>query len=127
MTLFTLGLLDPVAEVDLAAAGHNLLWVTTGNLIGGALFVALPYLALAFGEKRSLDPANTNADRGSHPAATEIVIQINSFDRLGGWWAGPRPAACQWRIRWSRDRSLCSVSVEPTPSDRRIVMPDCVR
>ncbi len=70
MTLFTLGLLDPVAEADLAAAGHNLLWVTTGNLIGGALFVALPYLALAFGEKRSLDPANTNADRGSHPAAT---------------------------------------------------------
>ena len=44
MTVFTLGLLQPGHTLTLYAAGYNLLWVTIGNLFGGALFVAGAYL-----------------------------------------------------------------------------------
>ena len=44
MTIFSLGLLDPTPTGTLAGAGYNLLWVTIGNLIGGAVLVAGAYL-----------------------------------------------------------------------------------
>jgi nitrite transporter NirC len=44
MTLFSIALLgDHPAAVSLAGAGHNLLWVTIGNTLGGVLFVACGY------------------------------------------------------------------------------------
>lgn len=44
MFVFTLALIAPhPAEVTLAGALHNLLWVTLGNLIGGAIFIAFGY------------------------------------------------------------------------------------
>jgi nitrite transporter NirC len=44
MTLLALALLQPHgAAVTLAGMGHNLLWVTVGNILGGALFVGGAY------------------------------------------------------------------------------------
>ena len=44
MTVLTLGLLNPAGmAVSLAGYGHNLLWVTLGNLVGAILFLAIPY------------------------------------------------------------------------------------
>ena len=53
MTLFTLGMLDPMPLLGTAAAAYNLFWVTIGNMLGGGLFVASAYLALAYGDRRS--------------------------------------------------------------------------
>lgn len=44
MTLFTVALLQPVHDaVTLGGFAFNMLFVTLGNIIGGAVFVALPY------------------------------------------------------------------------------------
>lgn len=44
MTLFTVALLQPVHEaVSVGGFFYNLVIVTFGNIVGGALFVALPY------------------------------------------------------------------------------------
>ncbi|MDP6349922.1 MAG: hypothetical protein QGG58_09155, partial [Chloroflexota bacterium] len=44
MTLFTIALLGKHPEsVSLLGMGHNLLWVTLGNLLSGSLFMALGY------------------------------------------------------------------------------------
>jgi nitrite transporter NirC len=45
MTVMAVGLMDPNGIEGITIAGylHNLLWVTIGNVIGGALFVAWPY------------------------------------------------------------------------------------
>jgi nitrite transporter NirC len=46
MTVFAIALLgNHPASVSLAGAAYNLLWVTIGNVIGGAVFVAGGYLA----------------------------------------------------------------------------------
>jgi nitrite transporter len=46
MTVFSLALLgNHPPSVSLAGAAYNLLWVTIGNVIGGAVFVAGGYLA----------------------------------------------------------------------------------
>lgn len=48
MALLTLALLGPAAPgVSWGGMGHNLLWVTLGNVIGGALFVAGGYWVVA--------------------------------------------------------------------------------
>ena len=48
MTLFSAVLFRPSLEgLTLAGALHNLLWVTLGNLVGGVVFVALPYASAA--------------------------------------------------------------------------------
>ena len=45
MTVLTLSLLGNHPEsVNLLGMAHNLLWVTVGNIIGGAIFVGLAYL-----------------------------------------------------------------------------------
>lgn len=47
MTLLTIGLLAPGgATVSIGGWFYNILLVTLGNMIGGILFVALPYLAM---------------------------------------------------------------------------------
>ena len=44
MTLLSLGLLIPHgAEISFAGGLHNLVWVTLGNIVGGALFVGMAY------------------------------------------------------------------------------------
>jgi len=44
MTVFSLALLGPTVDgITLSAAAHNLFWVTIGNTIGGAVFVATGY------------------------------------------------------------------------------------
>lgn len=44
MTFLTIGLLNPNgADVSLAGAVYNLVLVTLGNMVGGVVFVALPY------------------------------------------------------------------------------------
>ncbi len=51
MTLLTEALLNPCnVSVSLAGYFHNLLWVTLGNMIGGIIFITVPY-ALAAKEK----------------------------------------------------------------------------
>jgi nitrite transporter NirC len=45
MTLFSAAVLDPAGTgVNALGAGYNLLWVTIGNMIGGILFVSVPYM-----------------------------------------------------------------------------------
>ena len=44
MTLLSIALLGEHPDtVSLAGMGHNLLWVTLGNIIGGSVFMALGY------------------------------------------------------------------------------------
>ena len=46
MTTFIVALLNPVQGAGAVSAGgmfYNLLWVTLGNMVGGIVFVALPY------------------------------------------------------------------------------------
>ena len=45
MSVMAVGLLNGAGVEDVSIAGyfHNLLWVTLGNIIGGSIFVALPY------------------------------------------------------------------------------------
>ena len=43
MTFFTIGLLDPGTAITIGGVLYNLLIVTAGNMLGGILFVALPY------------------------------------------------------------------------------------
>ena len=46
MTLMTVALLNPAEQaVSIGGYFYNLLFVTIGNIIGGAVFVALPYYA----------------------------------------------------------------------------------
>ncbi|MEM6832225.1 MAG: formate/nitrite transporter family protein [Pseudomonadota bacterium] len=45
MTVVSLGLLAPGTTLGITGAGHNLFWVTIGNLIGGGIFVVGGYLA----------------------------------------------------------------------------------
>lgn len=49
MTLLTVSLLAPAADAAVSLGGevYNLLLVTLGNMIGGIVFVALPYLGIA--------------------------------------------------------------------------------
>jgi nitrite transporter NirC len=47
MTVHTLGLLDPHQAGTVYGMFYNLLWVTVGNIIGGALLVAGAYLLAA--------------------------------------------------------------------------------
>lgn len=47
MTSLTLGLLVPGASIDLAGAIRNIVLVTAGNIVGGAVFVVGAYLATA--------------------------------------------------------------------------------
>jgi nitrite transporter NirC len=48
MTLLTVGLLQPhLPAVSWAGMGYNLLWVSLGNAIGGAIFVGMAYLAVS--------------------------------------------------------------------------------
>lgn len=48
MTIFAVALLSAHSEtITLAGAVHNLFWVSLGNAIGGALFVALGYWLVA--------------------------------------------------------------------------------
>ena len=45
MTLFSAAVLDPAGiAVSVSGAAYNLLWVTIGNMIGGILFVSVPYM-----------------------------------------------------------------------------------
>lgn len=53
MTLLTVGLLEPYTyAVSLAGFIYNLLVVTLGNMIGGVLFVAVPYCVIAKQRKK---------------------------------------------------------------------------
>ena len=54
MTVFSIALLgNHPASVSLAGMAYNLLWVTIGNVIGGAVFVAGGYLAASPTAKRN--------------------------------------------------------------------------
>ncbi len=50
MTIFSLGFLAPVQAGTLGGAAYNLLWVTIGNIVGGAVLVAGAYLLSATGD-----------------------------------------------------------------------------
>jgi len=52
MTVHLLALAGPSnTDVTVIGAGHNLLWVTIGNVIGGAVFVGLAYAAQGTNQK----------------------------------------------------------------------------
>jgi nitrite transporter NirC len=58
MTIFSLALLgNNSANVSLVGACHNLLWVTIGNIAGGAGFVACGYLGASPRESAKTSPA----------------------------------------------------------------------
>jgi nitrite transporter NirC len=64
MTIFSIALLGAhPASVTFGGAAYNLLWVTVGNIVGGAGFVAGGYLAASSGAARpALEPAATPAE-----------------------------------------------------------------
>ena len=64
MTIFTLGLLATVQAGTLGGAAYNLLWVTIGNIVGGAVLVAGAYLLSS-----TVDAPAPGLTR--NPAATE--------------------------------------------------------
>ncbi|MDF2676660.1 MAG: formate/nitrite family of transporter, partial [Bacillota bacterium] len=48
MTLLTIGLLSPLsADVSIFGYFYNILVVTLGNMVGGILFVAMPYFIIS--------------------------------------------------------------------------------
>ena len=48
MTFLTIGLLNPMdAAVSIGGLFYNLVIVTIGNMIGGIVFVALPYYLIS--------------------------------------------------------------------------------
>lgn len=48
MTLLTIGLLSPFGEaVSLGGYAYNILLVTLGNMVGGILFMAIPYYIIS--------------------------------------------------------------------------------
>lgn len=48
MTLLTIGLLSPLGHaVSISGYAYNILTVTLGNMIGGVLFVAIPYFIIS--------------------------------------------------------------------------------
>ncbi|MDS0524261.1 formate/nitrite transporter family protein [Clostridium sp. SHJSY1] len=48
MTLMTIGLLSPFsASVSIYGYGYNLLFVTLGNMVGGIVFLAIPYYIIS--------------------------------------------------------------------------------
>ena len=48
MTVITAGLLEPMGQViTLGGFFYNLLWVSLGNMLGGIIFLALPYVVAA--------------------------------------------------------------------------------
>ncbi|MBD7911655.1 MULTISPECIES: formate/nitrite transporter family protein [Clostridium] len=48
MTLMTIGLLSPFsASVSVYGYGYNLLFVTLGNMVGGIVFLAIPYYIIS--------------------------------------------------------------------------------
>ncbi len=52
MTLLTEALINPCGvAVTLSGYFHNLLWVTIGNMIGGIIFIAIPYACAAKEDK----------------------------------------------------------------------------
>ncbi len=64
MTLLSIALLgNPTEAITLSGMGHNLLWVTLGNILSGSVFMALGYWA-ASGPKRK---ANNNLQQADVP------------------------------------------------------------
>lgn len=56
MTVHLLALFGPANDaISLTGAAHNLLWVTLGNIIGGAVFVGLAYWVQSAPEKKTVD------------------------------------------------------------------------
>ena len=54
MSTLTMGLLNPAGHaITLSGYFYNLFFVTIGNMIGGIVFVALPYLSIARDTKKS--------------------------------------------------------------------------
>lgn len=54
MGFLTMGLLLPHgADVTIMGMGHNLLWVSLGNFVGGVLFVGLPYYFITKESKKA--------------------------------------------------------------------------
>ena len=66
MTIFSLGFMAPTPAGTLGGAAYNLLWVTVGNLIGGAVLVAGAYLLAS-----TTDPHAPLAS--ANPAASDRV------------------------------------------------------
>lgn len=61
MTVFSIALLsEHPSNVTLAGAGHNLIWVTLGNLLSGALIMGVGYWIVAGRPKSAAQPSNTN-------------------------------------------------------------------
>ena len=72
MTLLSLGLLIPHgAEISLAGLGHNLTWVTLGNIVGGALFVGMTYWSAT---STKIKPV-TQEDKNHEYSKTQIMAQ----------------------------------------------------
>ncbi len=75
MTLLSLGLLIPHgAEISLAGLGHNLTWVTLGNIVGGALFVGMTYWSAT---STKIKPV-TQEDKNHEYSKTQIMAQGES-------------------------------------------------
>lgn len=70
MTALSLGLFQPGSEVSWVGSAHNLLWVTLGNVIGGAVFVVGGYLAAAKTDPREGAPRH---DCGPLPASSQPI------------------------------------------------------
>ncbi|MFQ5481235.1 MAG: formate/nitrite transporter family protein [Nitrospinaceae bacterium] len=68
MTLLSLGLLLPHGpEVSLFGFGHNLLWVTLGNIVGGAGFVGMAYGYAGLKRASSLTPDSVPVEGAALP------------------------------------------------------------
>jgi nitrite transporter NirC len=63
MTLLSMGLLIPHgAEISLTGLGHNLTWVTLGNIVGGALFVGMTYWSATLNKVKPRSMKNGNSE-----------------------------------------------------------------
>ena len=82
MTVLTLGLLNPAGmAVSLSGFGYNLLWVTSGNLVGAVVFLAIPYGIAAAKNRLSRRPASIHHLRPPYlNVPSPIPLIGKSFD-----------------------------------------------
>lgn len=73
MTTFTLGILGGVPGADVLEFARNLLFVGTGNLVGGALVVGAAYAVIAGRPARTLEPAAPATEETDAPGAEPQV------------------------------------------------------
>lgn len=83
MTLLSLGLFLPHgAEVSLTGFGHNLTWVTLGNIVGGTLFVGMAYWYAATAVKKGASVNIRDEEGANLKILAQERVEVSPADTM---------------------------------------------